>query len=245
MQAINRNGFMQDGIPTETHTSRPMHGFSQSILAQPRADICCSAVAALFVKQLLDILCAVSLLLLLSPVIVILSLLIYMDTAASVIYRSPRLGKYGRQFIMYKFRTMVVDADRQLDHDPALKAKFMSSGFKLVNDARVTRLGAFLRRTCLDEIPQLANILKGEMSLVGPRPILPEEREFVAPERFQVLPGLTGLWQVSGKNTLAYLKKNEFDVFYVQNFSLRMDFALLLKTLPTIIRGVGFPEEKK
>ncbi|MNR82118.1 putative sugar transferase EpsL [compost metagenome] len=143
---------------------------------------------------------------------------------------------------MYKFRSMVVDAESQLD---ALKAKNEVEGgvtFKIVNDPRMTRIGRMLRKTSLDEFPQLFNVIRGEMSLVGPRPPLPKEVVLYSAEqkqRLAVVPGCTGLWQVSGRSTTTFNRMIELDLDYIENWSLRRDLLIVLKTVRVILRMEG------
>jgi lipopolysaccharide/colanic/teichoic acid biosynthesis glycosyltransferase len=178
-------------------------------------------------------------LMLASPLMVIVAIAVRLESRGGIFYRSRRVGKDGRAFTMYKFRTMRAGAEECLRKDDALYEKFALS-FKLKNDPRVTRLGKFLRRTCLDELPQLFNVLRGDMSVVGPRPILPEESERVSAARLSVAPGLTGLWQVSGKSALPYEKKCQLDDFYARHRSVVLDVKIMLMTFPAIVRGVGF-----
>lgn len=197
----------------------------------------------LFFKHLFDRVIALFFLVLLSPLIAGLMILIRVDSAGPSVYKSLRMGKKRRFFYMYKFRTMLNNANQQLGFNPAVKEKFREN-FKLKNDHRITGIGLFLRRSALDELLQLVNVLKGDMSLVGPRPILPEEELKVANERFDVLPGITGLWQICGKNALSYARKNELDRYYVCHHTLWLDLKIAVATLPAIIRGIGFRENK-
>jgi exopolysaccharide production protein ExoY len=161
------------------------------------------------------------------------------------IYKHRRVGENGRMFSCLKFRTMVPDADQVLrdllERDPALKAEWVRD-HKLRNDPRVTRLGRFLRRTSLDELPQLWNVLRGEMSLVGPRPVVREEllrygRNIWA--YLAVRPGITGLWQVKGRNDTDYRRRVALDTYYVLNQNLGLDLYILLKTTSVVVGGSG------
>jgi Undecaprenyl-phosphate galactose phosphotransferase WbaP len=197
------------------------------------------------VARILDI----SLILLTAPYILlaflVLTVLIKLDSPGPVFYRQTRIGRFGRKFPLFKFRTMVQNADRVLqnflDHSPQLKAQWAAT-HKLKQDPRVTRLGAFLRKSSLDELPQVWNIIIGDMSLVGPRPIVDAEVEkygkcfdlFV-----QVRPGLTGLWQVSGRNNTTYEYRVELDEYYVRNKSLKLDLQILWKTVFVVLRKTG------
>lgn len=175
------------------------------------------------------------------PLVAIISLLIRLDSPGPAIFRQTRIGKNGRPFTCYKFRTMVVDAEqRKADLQPLNEAD--GPLFKIRSDPRVTRIGKFLRRSSLDELPQLWNVLRGEMSLVGPRPALPEEVSRYEPwhyRRLEVLPGLTGLWQVLGRSDTSFEKMVRLDIYYAENWSVGMDLHILLKTIPTVLSGKG------
>lgn len=195
--------------------------------------------------RLLDI----SLIVLAAPYILlvffVIVILIVLDSKGPVFYRQARIGRFGRKFHVYKFRTMVQDADRVLTNhlgsSPELKAEWLATR-KLKNDPRVTRVGSVLRKLSLDELPQLWNILTGDMSLVGPRPIVDDEVERYG-ECFdlyiQVRPGLTGLWQVSGRNDITYEQRVALDEYYIRNRSLRLDMEILLKTVVVVLSGKG------
>ncbi len=196
------------------------------------------------IKRLLDCLAAAVLLLLLSPVFLVLSLKIRGD-GGQAIYGHWRVGRFGRSFRCWKFRTMCVDADRvlasMLREDPGARAEW-ERDFKLKVDPRVTPVGRFLRKTSLDELPQLFNVLCGEMSLVGPRPVVRDELDRYGestPLYLNVRPGITGLWQISGRNDASYWRRVSLDVWYVQNWSLWYDAAILFKTLGVVFGGRG------
>ncbi len=195
-------------------------------------------------KRLLDLIGATAMLVLLSPLLGCLVALLRLD-GGRAFYVQRRIGRGGIAFSCLKFRTMVPDADAALgallERDPAAAAEWLDR-FKLKDDPRVTALGRFLRATSLDELPQLFNILRGEMSLVGPRPIVEDEIQRYGDAialYCQVRPGLTGLWQVSGRNDLAYAERVRLDAAYVGGWTLRGDVAILLKTVPVVIRGAG------
>ncbi len=196
---------------------------------------------SLVAKALLDRVTAAVALVLLAPVLLVVALMIRLGSRGPAIFRQVRSGRDGRAFTIYKFRTMVVDAEERLD---ALRVRNEGAGplFKLTDDPRITRLGRILRSTSIDELPQLINIVKGDMSLVGPRPALPHETaaydEWVW-RRLHVRPGLTGLWQVSGRSALSWEDSIRMDLQYVNNWNLRLDFAILARTVRAVLARDG------
>jgi exopolysaccharide biosynthesis polyprenyl glycosylphosphotransferase len=194
-----------------------------------------------WVKGVVDRVGAALGLLLLAPVLLTVGLLVRADSPGSAIYRQQRVGRGGRMFTMYKFRSMSTSADVERTH---LHASNEADGvlFKIQDDPRVTRVGRWLRKTSLDELPQLWNVLRGEMSLVGPRPALPDEvaRYDLDPRRrLAVKPGMTGLWQVSGRSDLSWAESVRLDVKYVDNWSLRSDLAILARTVHAVLSHRG------
>jgi len=197
-----------------------------------------------WVKRGFDLFGASLLLLLLSPLFIVLSAFIR-KAGTTAFYGHPRIGQNGRPFQCLKFRSMRADADKileeLLENDPAARSEW-EKDFKLKNDPRVTPVGHFLRKTSLDELPQLINVLKGEMSLVGPRPVVQEELARYGEQRglyLQVTPGITGLWQISGRNDTSYAGRVALDAWYVQNWSLWYDIAILFKTVDVVIKRRG------
>ena len=195
--------------------------------------------------RVLDISCILFALPFILVAFLIITILIMLDSEGPVFYRQTRIGRYGRRFYVYKFRTMVQNADellqKYLAESPELKAEWLAT-HKLKNDPRITRVGAILRKTSLDELPQLWNILIGEMSLIGPRPIVDAEVDKYG-ECFelyiQVRPGLTGLWQVSGRSDTSYERRVELDKYYVLNRSLKLDLQILWKTVFVVLKKDG------
>ncbi len=186
---------------------------------------------SLAVKAVFDRLAAAVLLILLSPVFAVIALLIYLQDRGPVFFLQKRIGKDEKQFTIYKFRSMIVNADDLLDQKEILKT-----------GKRITRVGAFLRKTSLDEIPQLINVLRGEMSFVGPRPVLVETLYRLTDEqkkRFRMKPGITGLATVSGRNLLKWSKRIELDNHYIDNFHLGNDLVILFKTVRVALTGEG------
>jgi len=206
--------------------------------------------AARIIKRASDIIIAALALALLSPVWLIVALLIKLDSRGPVFYRQERVGMDGRLFLFYKFRTMKTGAD-DAAHREYLKQYIAGQSetnlgdeekpvYKLRGDTRITRLGRILRRLSLDELPQLLNVLRGEMSVVGPRPPIPyevEAYELWHRKRLDMKPGLTGLWQVSGRNRLPFEEMVRLDLFYIENWSLLLDLKIILRTLPVMLRG--------
>jgi undecaprenyl-phosphate galactose phosphotransferase len=195
-------------------------------------------------KAALDVMAAASLLVLMGPLLLLIAALNRCD-GGPALFAHRRIGAGGRPFNCLKFRTMVVDSDRVLERaltrDPELAAEWAATR-KLRNDPRVTRLGRFLRRTSLDELPQLINVLKLDMSLVGPRPIVAAELPLYGDDiahYYATRPGLTGLWQVSGRSNTSYQRRVQLDVWYVSNWTLWSDIVLLLKTIPAVLAGDG------
>jgi exopolysaccharide biosynthesis polyprenyl glycosylphosphotransferase len=192
-------------------------------------------------KRALDVVLASLGLLILSPIFLVVAVAIRLDSPGPIIFRQERIGKGGEEFTCLKFRSMCVDAEARI---AALKCHNEASGplFKMRQDPRRTLVGRFLRRTSLDELPQLWNVLRGEMSIVGPRPALDSEVREYAPwhrRRLEVAPGITGLWQVSGRSDLTFDEGVLLDVYYIENWSLFLDLRILVKTVPSVLLGLG------
>ena len=179
----------------------------------------------------LSFIVTILLLLLLSPIFGIIVFLIKLTTKGSIVFKQKRIGQHGDEFILYKFRTMYPDTPEYAVHP------------KKSNDPRVTKLGRYLRRTSLDELPQFLNVLKGEMSVVGPRPEMPfivENYNDIHRERLNVKPGITGLWQISGDRSLPIHENIDHDLYYIENQSLLLDIIIVLQTVWFgLVRGVG------
>ncbi len=206
-----------------------------------------------FIKRAFDILIAAVLLIFLSPVLILISLLIKFDSPGAILFKQERVGMDGRKFLCYKFRTMKTGADEEI-HRQAYRKNIeglieANAGDdekpvfgKVKNDSRVTNFGQFLRRTSLDELPQFLNVLIGDMSIVGARPPIPyevEDYDLRHRKRLDMKPGITGLWQVSGRNRLTFEEMVQIDLFYIENWSLWLDLKIILLTLPAILRGDG------
>jgi Undecaprenyl-phosphate galactose phosphotransferase WbaP len=200
-------------------------------------------------QQLLKRIIDLVLVIIFSPLIVVcfglFALAVRLDSPGKIFFQHRRIGKGGKEFGVWKFRTMIENAEAVLEehlaNDPELQKEWEES-FKLKNDPRVTRVGRFLRRTSMDELPQIFNVLAGDMSLVGPRPIVAKEIDMYG-ARFefykQVLPGIAGLWQISGRNDLLYSERVDLDEYYVRNWSIWMDIYILLETIQVVLTGLG------
>jgi exopolysaccharide biosynthesis polyprenyl glycosylphosphotransferase len=212
-----------DGVPLLTFTTSPNNAF------------------ALALKRLLDIVLSFVLLVLGLPVVLLVAIAIKLTSSGSVLFRQTRCGLNGRRFTLYKFRTMVEGAEaRQRELLPYNEMD--GPVFKITDDPRVTTLGRVLRRFSLDELPQLWNVLKGDMSLVGPRPPIPEEvakYQRWQRRRLAMKPGLTCLWQISGRNELPFQRWIELDLQYIDSWSPWLDFKILVKTIPAVLSGRG------
>lgn len=185
-----------------------------------------------FIKRAVDIFCSLGALIILSPILIILALLIKLESKGPVLFAQERIGMHGVPFKMYKLRSMVANAE-QLKKKLVEKNEMDGPMFKMKDDPRVTKIGKFIRKTSIDELPQLINILKGEMSLVGPRPSLPNEVKEFEPwmlERLNVKPGLTCYWQVSGRNDIDFENWMKLDIKYVKERNTLLDFKLIFKT---------------
>lgn len=193
-------------------------------------------------KRLMDVVGSLFGLIVLSPLFLLVALAVKLDSRGPVFFRQVRVGRYGRNFIFYKFRSMYQNAE-------AMKAQLqkqneMEGGviFKMRKDPRITRVGGFIRRTSIDELPQLWNVLIGDMSLVGPRPPLPDEvRQYTLEERkrLDVIPGITGLWQIKGRSEIPFAEQVRLDKEYILAPGIWKDIVILLKTIPAIIGGKG------
>jgi len=194
-----------------------------------------------FIKRILDVLVSIIGIILLTPLFVAIAFLIKIESPGPIFYRSLRCGKKGKLFNFYKFRSMFKDADNvkeTLRH----KSEVRGPVFKIKNDPRITRFGKFLRRYSLDELPQLINVLKGDMSLVGPRPPTPDEvakYDIWQMRRLDVRPGITCLWQVRGRSDLTFYKWMKWDLWYIDNWSFALDLQILLWTIPAVLKRKG------
>jgi exopolysaccharide biosynthesis polyprenyl glycosylphosphotransferase len=198
-------------------------------------------VVSLFLKRLIDIVMSTSILLFVSPLLVLVAMLIRLDSPGTVLYRSLRVGKKGYSFVCCKLRTMIAGAE-QLREELRDRNERQGPLFKIGDDPRITRLGRFLRRYSFDELPQLWNVLKGEMSMVGPRPHpLPDFEGYQLEHlrRLNITPGITGLWQITARSDPSFERNMELDLEYIEHWSLWLDIKILVKTIPVLLRGTG------
>lgn len=219
-----------DGSPTDAIKSPP----------PPVDAVPCNGPKYLATKRIVDIPLALVALLFASPVMLAIAMLIRFKSPGPVLFKHMRLGRNGTPFGCLKFRTMHMNAEQQLRNDPELWEKFVANGYKLHPDPRAIPLGTFLRKSSLDELPQLLNVLKGDMSLVGPRPIIePELIEYGdrADVFLSALPGMTGRWQSSGDEQVAYPGRADVELGYIYGWSLWEDIKILCKTVPVVLRA--------
>jgi lipopolysaccharide/colanic/teichoic acid biosynthesis glycosyltransferase len=199
------------------------------------------SASQLVVKRIMDITVSVLSLPFFAVATIILIPLISFDSPGPVFYKQTRIGKNGRTFSLYKFRSMYIDADQRL-HDVSHLNEAEGPVFKIRKDPRVTRVGYWLRRSSIDELPQILNVLLGNMSLVGPRPPLPREVEKYTKYqwgRLAVKPGITCLWQIEGRSNLSFERWVELDLEYIRRQSLLLDLSIILRTIPAVLRGNG------
>lgn len=198
-------------------------------------------------KRLFDILFSLTVLIIGAPLFLFIALITFLTTSGSPLYAHPRIGRGGKTFKCYKFRTMCRDADKVLKDvlasNPLLKEEWEKT-YKLKQDPRITRIGSLLRKTSLDELPQFWNVLVGDLSVVGPRPVVKEELTkyfgVKAPKILSMRPGLTGIWQISGRSDIAcYVKRIQLDEYYVDNHSMMLDLKVIAKTIPALLSVKG------
>lgn len=206
-----------------------------------------------FIKRSIDVVLSIILIIFFSPIAIVTAMAIRLETPGPIFADTPpRVGKNGKPFRLYKFRSMIANAHNLLRTDPKLAKLFeeyKKNSYKLVNDPRVTGVGKFIRKHSIDELPQLVNVLKGEMSIVGPRPYYPDELEEqqkkypntkkYVQEVMDVKPGITGLWQTSGRSEINFDKRIEMDAHYARNKSLMLDLMIMIKSPIVMITGKG------
>ena len=196
----------------------------------------------LAIKRLIDIIGSLIGIILLSPIYIIIAILIKFDSPGKIVFGHTRKGKGGKDIKVYKFRTMYSNANEIFESFTKKKKEEYYKNFKLDNDPRVTKLGGFLRKTSLDELPQLFNILKGDMTIIGPRPIVEKEISKYgnkAEKLFSVVPGLAGYWQANGRSDTTYEERVEMDMYYIDNMSFYLDVKILFQTAISVLKGEG------
>lgn len=202
-----------------------------------------SLLSYLLYKNIFDKTLSFVAIVLLSPIFLLIASSIKMDDPRGpVIYSQSRVGQYGRLFKLYKFRSMEFEAEKKLKENEKLYAKYVSNNYKLKpeDDPRITKIGKFLRKTSLDELPQFFNILKGDMSLVGPRPVIKDELvEYDYHKLLLVKPGAMGLWQANGRSDISYPKRARIEEYYVDHFCFKLDLKILFKNIVNIFEGIG------
>lgn len=196
----------------------------------------------LHTKRFIDIVLSIIGLIILFPIFLILAIIIKKDSKGPVLFAHTRIGKNGKKFKMYKFRTMYKNAQEMIKYFTPEQMKEYKENFKLENDPRITKVGKFLRKTSLDELPQIINILKGDLSIIGPRPVIEQELEKYKnnKEKFlSVTPGLTGYWQANGRSNTTYEERMQMELYYVDNMSLKFDTKIFFKTILSVIKREG------
>lgn len=199
------------------------------------------SVFKIFLKRVIDVVLAIVGLVVAAPLMMAIAIAIRLESPGPALYRSLRIGTKGRRFVFYKFRTMISGAD-QMQSELLERNERQGPFFKIANDPRVTRVGRFLRRYSLDELPQLCNVIKGDMSLVGPRPHPATDFERYQPEhlrRLNVIPGMTGLWQITARQDPSFERSMDLDLEYIEHWSPWLDLQILLRTVPVLLRGTG------
>ncbi len=198
----------------------------------------------IFIKRLFDIIISIIGLIILSPLFIIIGLLIRLEDGRAPILKQDRIGRDGKIFKLYKFRSMVYKADdilKEMLKDPRIKEEYKKN-MKLHNDPRITKIGKFIRKTSIDELPQLFNVLKGDMSLIGNRPYLPREKDDMGNYYKDIImskPGITGYWQVSGRSKLSFKERCKLESFYSKNMGFKMDIKIFFKTFYVVFKKMG------
>ncbi len=195
-----------------------------------------------FVKRGLDILISFVGIIVCLPIFIIIAIAIKLDSEGPIFFKHKRIGKHGKNIEIYKFRTMIKNAEEAMKYFTPEQKKEFEENFKLENDPRVTRVGKILRKTSLDELPQIINILKGEMSIIGPRPIVKNELEKYGNKKeefLSVAPGLTGYWAANGRSDVSYEERMALELYYVEHRSLFLDLKIFFKTIGSVLTGRG------
>lgn len=194
------------------------------------------------VKRVIDVILASVALILLSPLFAIIAIAIKIDSKGPVFFAHKRIGKNGKIIKLYKFRSMVINAEELIKSFTPEQMKEYKENYKLTNDPRITKVGKFLRKTSLDELPQLINIINGDLSIIGPRPVIADELEKYGTNKdkfLSVTPGLTGYWAANGRSNTTYEQRIEMELYYIDNLSLKMDIKVFFKTILSVVKKEG------
>lgn len=194
------------------------------------------------IKRVIDVILASVALILLSPLFAIIAIAIKIDSKGPVFFAHKRIGKNGKIIKLYKFRSMVINAEELIKSFTPEQMKEYKENYKLTNDPRITKIGKFLRKTSLDELPQLLNIIKGDLSIIGPRPVVTDELEKYGANTkkfLSVTPGLTGYWAANGRSCTTYEQRMQMELYYIDNLSLKMDIKVFFKTIEAVIKREG------
>lgn len=195
-----------------------------------------------YIKRFMDVILATIALVVLSPIFLIIAIAIKIESKGPVFFKHARIGKNGKIIKLYKFRSMVINAEELIKSFTPEQMKEYKENYKLTNDPRITKIGKFLRKTSLDELPQLLNIIKGDLSIIGPRPVVTDELEKYGTntEKFlSVTPGLTGYWAANGRSCTTYEQRMQMELYYIDNLSLKMDVKVFFKTIEAVIKREG------
>ena len=194
------------------------------------------------IKRVIDVIFASIALILLSPVFAIIAIAIKIDSKGPVFFAHKRIGKNGKIIKLYKFRSMVINAEELIKSFTPEQMREYKENYKLTNDPRITKVGKFLRKTSLDELPQLINIINGDLSIIGPRPVVADELEKYGTNKdkfLSVTPGLTGYWAANGRSNTTYEQRMEMELYYIDNLSLKMDIKVFFKTILSVVKKEG------
>ena len=195
-----------------------------------------------YIKRIFDFSLSLIGLIVLLPIFLIIAILIKTESKGPIFFKHKRIGKNGKEFYIYKFRSMVPNAEKLIKQFTPEQMKEFKENFKLENDPRITKIGKFLRKTSLDELPQLINILKGELSIIGPRPVIKEELEKYGDNKYKFLsvtPGLTGYWAANGRSDTTYEQRMTMELYYVDNMSFKLDVKIFFKTVVSVLKREG------
>ena len=215
---------------------------SRDIVIVPKIAKGASKINYISVKRIIDVIISTIGLIVLSPIFLILTIIIKLDSKGPVFFAHTRYGKDGKKFKMYKFRTMYENAQDMINDFTPEQMKEWKENFKLQDDPRITKVGKFLRKTSLDELPQIVNIIKGDLSIIGPRPVIEEELEKYGDNKdkfLSVTPGLTGYWQANGRSSTTYEQRMEMELYYIDNISPKLDVKIFFKTIESVIKKEG------